>query len=253
MTVDDRQDDLTQHIVAEAQRRVEEQRKAEVPQWQRRVVMAVNRGAYWLAKHWLALFNVLAGLYIGGAILAPVLMHYGHPRMADLLYRFYAPFCNQLSFRSWFFFGPQMKYPLEHPLPLQEMLAYSQAIGAGNAAMGYKMALCQRCTAIYGSIFLLGVIYALVRHHVKIPALSLTAYTIIGIVPMGLDGAWQMGSEILKDMMPNLIHQAYEATALSRTITGTLFGVGLVGLVYPNMNYYFADIRKTLQERFGWH
>ncbi len=252
MATDNHQDDLTAHIITEAQRRVQGQRQATTPRWQRAIILGVNRGAYWLAKHWLALFNVLAGLYIGGAILAPVLMHYGHTHAAWMLYHFYAPFCNQLSFRSWFLFGPQAAYPLDHPLPLQEMMAYSQAIGPGNEAMGYKMALCQRCTAIYGSIFLLGLAYALVRHHKDIPAFSLVAYTVIGIVPMGADGALQMGSEILKDMMPGIIPHAYEATALSRTITGTLFGVGLVGLVYPNMNYYFADIRRILKERFGW-
>jgi uncharacterized membrane protein len=108
------------------------------------------------------------------------------------------------------------------------------------------MAFCQRDLAIYGAIFLGGVIYAWLRH-MDFRALSIWVYIAVGVVPMGLDGGLQLLSYALWSL--DLIPHPYEATPLSRTITGMLFGLGAVGAAYPYLEEFFQETRETLARR----
>ncbi len=244
--------DTAADIVSEAQRRLKAREIAlsdeqELSPLARRIVAAMQRGIYGFTKHWLAVFNVLAFLYVGGAVMAPVFMYLGYPALGHLLYRFYQPFCHQYPFRSWFLFGPQAYYPLEARLSVLEMNQRSAFVG--NPMVGYKMAFCQRDFAIYGAIFLGGLLYAWLRRTEDLRALPIWAYIAVGIVPMGLDGSVQLLSYALWSL--DLIPQPYEATPLSRTITGALFGLGAVGAAYPYLEEFFQETRETLARRYA--
>lgn len=241
----------TAHILAEAQRRLQEQPSPpDLPPGQRALVEKLNRGVFWLAHHWLACFNMLAGLYVGGALLAPILMHFGASNLGLLLYTFYRPFCHQYPFRSWFLFGPTFARPLTAPLPIVEMHASARWLGSPEA--GYKMALCQRDIAIYGMIFLSGVLYGGLRRRRTVPPLPLWLYFVFGILPMLLDGGVQWLSYLITLLWPGIHLPPFETIPLLRALTGALFGAGIVGMAYPILEDYFKDVRALLQRKFGW-
>jgi len=186
-----------------------------------------------LAKHWLFLVNLVLAVYGGLPLLAPVLMGVGYPRQAEFIYTIYKPLCHQLPQRSFFLFGPQLAYSLE---TLQELLG-PQTLAAdslarafiGNAALGYKMAYCQRDTAMYGSMLLAGIVFGLVRHRLK--PLTFTRYLIF-LAPWAVDGLVQLLT-------------SYESTWQVRTITGGLFGLATVWFAYPHLEAGTAELRRT--------
>ena len=245
--------DTTDYIIAEAERRVKSQREtpatAVSPSLERDWAMRLNRGAYWVARHWLAIINTLAGLYVLGAFLAPLAMHWGMPQLGRALYHFYAPFCHQYPFRSWFLFGSHATYPYAIPESIAEMNQLRAFVG--NAEIGYKIAICQRCVAIYGMIFVAGLVYARLRRRHNVPALPMWVYVLIGIVPMGVDGGVQLLTKIIWSIFPDLLAQPYEAPPLSRLITGAFFGLGVVGFAYVNIDEYLADVQATIEEKFS--
>ncbi len=134
-----------------------------------KVAGAINRLAAWLARHWLALFNCAVAVFIGLPFLAPVLMEAGLTGPARAIYTIYAPTCHQLPERSFFLFGPRIT-------PSVADLEASQAIPAGQSIIqhmalrftgtpdtGYKVAICERDTAIYGAILLNGLLFGALR------------------------------------------------------------------------------------------
>jgi uncharacterized membrane protein len=242
----------TAEVLAEVERR-RAQGRPSVGEGQRRVVILADRFVFWLSKHWLAVFNVLAFLYVGLPVLAPVLMSLGAEVPARMVYAIYRPLCNQLPQRSWFLFGPQFAYTLPE---LAEWIGSDVLAGAwaqdfvGNGALGYKVALCERCTAIYGAIFLFGLLYVLGRRRVR--SLRWWAYIGFGILPMMIDGGAQFLSYALAMFWPGGPIIPYETSPAMRTITGGLFGLATVWLAYPLVQETMDEFRETLQKRFGW-
>ncbi len=219
-----------------------------------RFIVAADRFIFWLSRHWLAVFNGLAFLYVGLPFLAPTLMQLGAEGAASVIYTMYRPLCHQLPHRSWFLFGPQLSYRLPELMELAgESVSGPWARDfVGNQAVGYKMAFCQRDTAIYGAIFLFGVVYGLLRRRWNVRPLPWWAYILLGIVPMGLDGGYQFLSYALPLIFPGASLNPYETTPLMRLITGTLFGWATVWLAYPYVQESMDDIRASLERRFGW-
>lgn len=95
----------------------------------RDAVLFLDRCTLWLSKHWLGLFNTLAGLYVGLPVMAPILVWLGLSGLAEVIYFIYSYLCHQLPQRSFFIVGNQV-------------------------------AFCQRDVSIYGSIFIAGLAYA---------------------------------------------------------------------------------------------
>jgi uncharacterized membrane protein len=190
-----------------------------------------------LAKHWLLLVNLGIAVFSGLPLLAPVLMGLGYPRLAEIIYAIYKPNCHQLPRRSFFLFGPQLTYSIE---TLQELLgpevmaddSLARAF-IGNAALGYKMAYCQRDTAMYSSMLLTGMIFGLVRHRLK--PLPFALYLIL-LAPWAVDGLAQFLG-------------FYESTWQLRTITGSLFGLATVWFAYPYLEAGMGDLRHTINEK----
>lgn len=257
MRTDDK-DMTTADVLAEVERR----RAAARPPMsghQRQIVILVDRFVFWLSKHWLAVFNALALLYVGLPILAPTLMHLGLERPAAAIYILYKPLCHQLPSRSWFLFGPQHAYSLDEltahtgitPLAAKSATAVllRTVVGYGDETIGYKFAFCQRDTAIYGTIFVAGLLYALGRRRVR--PLPWWGY-LLGLIPMALDGGLQLLSALIPYLLPNLSIGPYESSPLKRTITGAIFGLVTIWLAYPYVQETMDEFRETLNKRFGW-
>jgi uncharacterized membrane protein len=212
---------------------------------------------YWLSKHYLALLNLFVGLYVGLAFLAPVLMKAGAETPANLIYRVYGGVCHQLAYRSFFLFGEQAVYP-RAAAGQDELLSFNQAtgIGEGNDAadisaarnflgdqvVGYKAALCERDLAIYGSILLFGLLFAITGRRIK--PLPWYLWLIFGILPIALDGFSQFFSQ------PPFNFIAYrESTPFFRVITGALFGFTTAWFGYPMIELSMRDTREMMEAK----
>jgi len=190
-----------------------------------------DRATRWLSRHWLALFNSVVAVYVGLPFLAPVLMRASLERPARWIYLAYSFVCHQFPFRSFFLFGPQATYPRDilqavtgmDPNDLLNVRGF-----VGNAATGFKVALCERDVAMYAGILLAGLVYALLRPRLR--ALHWILWLALGVLPIALDGGSQLVSQLPIDLLP-----FRESTALLRTITGALFGVMSVWFAYPNL------------------
>jgi uncharacterized membrane protein len=197
-------------------------------------VILIDKMIYQLAKHWLACINLATGLYIGLPLLAPILMEAGWTGPAKAIYFLYRVACHQRPDRSYFFGGPQIIYTPNQlaaagvdPNPLVRAI--------GNQVVGWKVAFCERDVAIYGTIFLAGLLYALLRRRRK-HWLMPFRYYILFMVPMAVDGILQLFG-------------LYESNWILRTITGAIFGFGSVLFAYPYLDDAFADVRRTINSR----
>jgi uncharacterized membrane protein len=190
----------------------------------------------WLGRHWLFAVNLAMALFIGGTLLPPVLMSLGLVGPAQVTYKLYGLNCHQLPERSYFLFGPQVQYSLaELRLRLgTEVTRYY----VGEPALGYKVAICQRCVAMYGAILAVGLLYGLLRRKENgVRPLSWWCVILL-LVPVALDGGGQLIG-------------LWESTWWVRTITGVLFGAAWVGWIYPyldeaveEMLTFMADVSR---------
>lgn len=207
--------------------------------WSGRLARRVDRGVAWLARHWLAVFNTLVGVFFALPFLAPVFMHVGLTGLGKLIYVAYSPTCHQLPERSYFLFGPQVVYSasqLEHlgAIPAGLNLFQRELLRwPGSAATGYKIAFCERDAAIYGTIFLAGLVFAFVRQRYlrqgrRIPKLPLWVFGLL-LVPMAVDGFTQLFG-------------LRESDWVLRSITGFLFGLAIVWLAYPHVQDAMTDV-----------
>ena len=224
-----------------------------------RTVSGADRFSYWLTGRYLLIVNVLMLLYAGLPFLAPVLAKAGADLPANVIYTIYKPFCHQLSFRSFFLFGEQAFYPRQlagvsgvgtyeqffgdSTLNLASARAFTGIgeIGAGVGRIGYKVALCERDVAIYGSLFLFGVVFALTRR--KIKPLPWYWWVAIGIIPIGIDGASQLPS--LLNIFPQWM-LIRESTPVLRVLTGALFGIATAWYLFPLIEESMRETRKLL-------
>lgn len=209
---------------------------------ERPVESAINRAAngavVWVARHWLFLFNLAWGMYVFVPFLAPILMHFGLTTPARTIYGVYSVFCHQLPDHSFFLFGHDHA-PLE-PVLVQggmaeglNLLVMRQFVG--NELLGYKVALCQRDVAIYGSILLAGLIYGVVRKRRTVRPLSLKIYALF-LIPIAVDGLSQMVG-------------LRESDWVLRTVTGMIFGMASVWLAYPYVEEAMQSVIETEEIR----
>ena len=200
----------------------------------RDVVIFVDKAIFKLAKHWLVLANLFWGLYVGLPFLAPVLMDAGMTVPAKAIYTIYRPACHQRPERSYFYGGPQAIYSIEE-LEAAGLDTNPFAREIGNEQLGWKVAFCERDVAIYGSIFLMGLVYALFRKRLRARRMRVLHFALF-LVPMAIDGVLQLFS-------------FYESTWLMRSLTGAIFGIGAVLFAYPYVDEGFADVRRTINSK----
>ncbi len=165
--------------------------------------LAVDRFVYRVARHWLLIVNAIVLGYLTLAILAPVLLANSHGSWARLIYAVNRPFCHQRDDRSFHL-------------------------------LGEKMACCQRCTAIYGALFLFGIAFIALRTVRPLPWRGAALLSL----PMLVDGLTQAAG---------LRESSWEL----RVATGALFALALAWLSFPHLETGFAEMRAQLERRFA--
>ena len=223
-----------------------------------------DRAYFWVAQHYLALINWIVFIYVGLPFLAPTLMKIGADIPAKIIYTIYSPLCHQFAFRSFFLFGEQPYYPLKEAgmvgvKTLEQVTGFQNLADPfnisrlyarqfiGNATLGYKVALCERCIAIYAAILLFGLIFGLTKR--RLPALHWILWFLIGIVPIGIDGFYQLLSQFNWSWLSFMPY--YESTPFMRVLTGGLFGIMTAWFAYPAVEESMKDTREVLIKKFA--
>ncbi len=129
-------------------------------EWSRRLVLAIDRAIYGLARHWLRFVGGLLGLYAGLPLVGPLLMAAGITTPANLIYTVYRLFCHQLPARSSFLLGQQICY-------------------------------CDRCLGTYTTLFAATLVFALLRRGIHVKPLPWQVYPAF-VLPMAVDGLTQI-------------------------------------------------------------
>ncbi|MCC6628525.1 MAG: DUF2085 domain-containing protein [Chloroflexi bacterium] len=96
---------------------------------------------------------------------------------------------------------------------------------------GEPMAICQRDTAIVAAALVAGLLYALLRERLR--SLRWPAFLLL-IAPLAIDGLTQL---------PGWRESTWEL----RVVTGALFGVAAIWLVYPRLEQTAADVRRSVR------
>ncbi|MCG3209722.1 MAG: hypothetical protein FOGNACKC_03349 [Anaerolineae bacterium] len=222
---------------------------------------------YWVEHHWLLAFNVIWGAIVTLPVLAPALMAAGLTLPARMVYTMYSFLCHQLPERSWFLFGPQISYTQEQiaaawgvtVADISHEMIRRQFIGTPE--LGWKIAWSDRMVAMYGSILLFGLLYALLRQWRIRPKGFSWQWLLLLILPMALDGATHLVNDVLRLSFRDVNQWAIWLTggvfppqfyagdmfgslnSLLRILTGLLFGFGIVGFLWPLMDREFSPRR----------
>ncbi len=117
----------------------------------------------------------------------------------------------------------------------------------GNAALGYKIALCQRDTAIYLFILIFGLIFGVSGR--KIKELRWYVWLLLGILPIALDGGTQMVSQMGLSFLSWF--PVRESTPYLRVLTGALFGFFTAWLGYPLVESIVQASRMQLEKEYA--
>ena len=233
---------------------------------QLRRTIRINRWVLRLSQHWLVVALLFLGVYTGLSVTAPVLMEAGLDGPANVIYTLYSPMCHQFAFRSWFLFGDQIAYPRavagsslgsfdtyaarDPHFAGIDLTTWSVDLETsarsfkGNAEMGYKTALCERDVAIYGMMFLAGLLFSRVRGWLRPSPLWL--YLILGLAPIGLDGFSQMFGYAPFNFWP-----VRETLPGYRALTGALFGLMNVWLAFPYLESSMQETVAALGEKLA--
>lgn len=228
----------------------------EISHAERTLENKVNQFTVHFAKHWLLWINIISGLFIALPFIAPILEVLGFDSIAHVIFGAYRVTCHQLPERSYFIFG-------------------------------HQVALCHRCTAIWSSFFIGGVLFQFVRHRLQVMPFH---WWILALIPAGIDGGTQLVGP-LYEIFPAwgltgfaigvwliltavLVAQGIKAwqyylfvlifplsmifvhltgTRLSnwelRSITGSIWGLANVWLIFPMFEESFADVKEELSRR----
>ena len=181
----------------------------------------------WFNQNYMWIICGLLFIFLFFAFLAPVLMKLQLETPAKLIYLSYDAFCHQLAFRSWFLFGEQPFYPRQLA-GITGLLTYESITGDenldlfyarnyfGNSQVGFKVALCQRDIAIYGSLLVCGLFFQFSgRKANPLP------WCFLSWLPVR------------------------ESTPLLRTITGCAFGISTAFFLFPLVEENMRENSKS--------
>lgn len=231
----------------------------------REAVIAVQKLILFVARYWYLFVLGLTWLVLLLGLLAPTLLALGLPDAAEWCYEALTPHNHQLPQRSYFLFGETgiiRTYTVEQlieqgadPLNLQAF--------TGNAEIGYKTALNHRMLAIFGAILIGGLGWGLARGR---PRVNLVGLLLLAL-PLLIDGLSHTVSEDsgLGFRATNawaialtggiFAPEFYTGTTVGtlnwwlRTVTGGLFGLGLVWFLCSYLSARFAPIRAKLEPK----
>jgi uncharacterized membrane protein len=217
---------------------------------------AINRTANQVSRHWLVVVNVLIGLYVLTPFAAPLFMKVGWTAEGRAIYTVYSTQCHQLPQRSYFLFGERLTYPLDrfnsaHARGNTNFMTLRAVIG--NEQMGYKVAWSDRMISLFTSVWVGGLLYALLRRLLRPLPLVLTALL---LVPILLDGSshfladlqgigrgFRHSNDWLRAITANTLPHAFYTgdgwgsfNSIMRMWTGVLAGLGLAWAVFPRID-----------------
>jgi uncharacterized membrane protein len=206
--------------------------------------------------------NVLMGVYVLTPFAAPLLMHAGWAAQARVIYSVYSTQCHQLPQRSYFLFGERLTYSLvdinaargsDTVITLRDFI--------GNERMGYKVAWSDRMISLYTSVWVGGLLYALLRRRLRPLPLALTAVLLLPII---LDGGthfiadlqrfgqgFRDSNEWLRILTDATLPSSFYAgdgwssfNSIMRLGTGALAGVAFAWAIMPRIDKLISnDIR----------
>lgn len=169
-----------------------------------RIIIGLNRAIYRFARHWLLGVNAFLFAWAALIVLAPLCAATGRDGLARPIYAFFGLFCHQQPDRSFHLWD-------------------------------HQLAACQRCTAIYASLFVCGLIFVALRQRLRRPS-----WRLVGLLalPLAVDGLTQLAG--LRESTPAL-----------RVLTGTLIAIAISALLFPYLESGFADMRAQIERRFA--
>jgi uncharacterized membrane protein len=227
-------------------------------------ISGADRAMSWISNHYLLILNLVMFIYVGLPFLAPVLMKSGATAPARVLYTIYSPLCHQFGFRSFFLYGEQAYYPLkEAGVDAVDFEAATGITGlhdpndhsrlearrfVGDETVGYKVALCERDIAIYGSILLFGLIFGLTGR--RFPQLHWSIWILLGLGPIGLDGFSQLFAQFEWPFLVSILPYR-ESTPFLRVLTGSMFGFFTAWFAYPNIEESMQETRQFFIKKFA--
>ena len=191
-----------------------------------------------IAKHWTKYIFLASGFYISLALLTPVLIIGNMHQIARALYKIYSLFCHQNAYKSWVFLGSQSPLRIRlspsfdsHNLSFYSLLDPEKFIGTVD--LGWKTALCHRCTAIYLGVFTASLLYhAFKLQRLHVPVVHPATYIIVGLLPILLHTIFLPATEnILLGIITTKPH-------IMSTITGGLFGIMSAWFSFPEIDNY---------------
>ena len=101
-----------------------------------------------------------------------------------------------------------------------------------------------------------GLIYGLLRRRGRIRPMPFWLFLLIGVAPIALDGFSQLFSQFFVAWQLEPLMRLFplrESSPLLRSLTGVLFGLSIVWLVYPRLDEQFSmtadDIARRLARR----
>ncbi len=220
-------------------------------------ISKLDRFSYFFSRNYALIISFILSIFILIPFLAPVLAKNNNITGANIIYKTYHVLCHQLAFRSFFLFGEQPVYPRELA-QMDSLRTYEQVTGSqiidlefarsfiGDSELGYKVAVCERDVAIYGSLALFGFFFHYARQKVK--QLPWYWWFLIALVPIAIDGASQIPS--LATGWPAWFPYR-ESTPFLRIVTGSLFGFGTAWYMYPLMEENLKETRIMLHRKFA--
>ena len=176
--------------------------RAQLPPPSDMFVERIDHAVLQFTRHWLAGVNTALALVTGLPVLAAWLLAHGQHGLAHLIFLAYMPICHQRPERSFFLWGEQM-------------------------------AFCQRNTAIFVTILVSGLAFAVVRHYLQPPPWRVV---MLLMAPMAIDGFTQLVGW-------------RESTWELRVLTGSLFGLASAWLLYPHLEAGMDEMRIALEAR----
>jgi uncharacterized membrane protein len=231
--------------------------------------VVANRVVYQFSRHWVVIFSLFLGLYIGLPWLAPLFEKLGWINLGSTIYMIYSTQCHQLPQRSFFLFGSKPMYSLAYiqsawqvtnnPAILRQFI--------GNSFMGWKVAWSDRMVSMFTSLFIFGLLYWSLRKKVK--PLPIWSFVLL-VLPMAIDGGTHLisdfsgiglgfrdGNAWLAALTNHALPSNFYAgdslgsfNSWTRLITGFLFGLGIVWLAYPSIERAFSDMAQKIENKF---